>query len=254
MMITRAVMGAPARDTMRIMKHSLFQTLAFDPIPQAVRPVFEGVVNRNGWTGQPIVPYYMEQLDKELQFRPSTSSLARGAAKVFPFSPLKIENFIRGYLGTLGMYGVSAIDLATHNETFGFAERPTAHWTDMWILKRFFKDDREGGYRSQYYDFREQVEMVMKSYRALVRDQRIPEAVEMLQDNPQILRLDKLKRAIDERMDKIRVRRRTVEMSMNMDPESKRVQLDALTQLENMILRGMPQIRKDAGLKAGLFD
>src|SRR5690606_22598608 len=67
-------------------------------VPQAVRPALEvGVVNRSLFTGQAIVPKYLEDTIPEDQYTSKTSATARAIGKVMGVSPIKIEALSRGY-------------------------------------------------------------------------------------------------------------------------------------------------------------
>lgn len=79
-------------------------------VPQAIKPSIESAVNRNIFTGVPIVPESMTKLSPELQYKPYTSGTARLFGKATGMSPLKIEAFIKGTVGGVGSQAINVID------------------------------------------------------------------------------------------------------------------------------------------------
>jgi hypothetical protein len=87
-------------------KEEILSTLT----PQAIKPSIESAVNRNLFTGIPIVPASMEKLSPENQYKPYTSGTARIAGKMLGVSPLKIEAFVKGTFGGVGSQVINVID------------------------------------------------------------------------------------------------------------------------------------------------
>lgn len=89
--------------------------------PTIAAPLAENYANRSLFTGRPIVPRSMEDLEPVEQATPYTSETAkavsRGAAKVgeklgvdLGYSPAKLDNLVRGYAGGTGQLGTEILD------------------------------------------------------------------------------------------------------------------------------------------------
>lgn len=97
---------------------SLFASAAIDVIPTVGKPTIEQWANKSFFTDRPIIPFELEKQLPEYQYTPSTNMLVRKLSEGFASvanatglewlkfnqttSPLVIENYIRGWTGTLG--------------------------------------------------------------------------------------------------------------------------------------------------------
>lgn len=81
-------------------------------LPQAFKPIVESYANKNFFTGLPIVPDSMKNLSPEMQARPYTSGTARKIAKIGDWSPIKVEEFVKGTFGGVGSQALNVSDRA----------------------------------------------------------------------------------------------------------------------------------------------
>ena len=79
-------------------------------LPTAILPIIEWNTGYSLFRDQPIVPKRLENLPDELQYTPTTSAFSRVVGGTTGLSPLKIDNTIRGYTGTMGMFIVQLLD------------------------------------------------------------------------------------------------------------------------------------------------
>jgi hypothetical protein len=80
--------------------------------PQAIKPGLEVTMNKNLYTGQDIVPSYMQSLPADQQVKPNTSGTARLIAKPLGISPLMVQNEANTILGGLGSQLLNTSDQA----------------------------------------------------------------------------------------------------------------------------------------------
>ena len=78
--------------------------------PQAIRPSVEALTNKNLFTGLPQVPQSMEKLSPELQTKSYTSGTARLIGNTVNFSPIKVEEFIKGTGGGVASQALNVSD------------------------------------------------------------------------------------------------------------------------------------------------
>jgi hypothetical protein len=89
---------------------SLTNVLVPPILPVIAVPVVENWGNKSIFWGTPIVPSYREGLAARLQYRPSTTQVMRIVGGKLGLAPAKLENFVRGYTGTLGVDGLRTLD------------------------------------------------------------------------------------------------------------------------------------------------
>jgi hypothetical protein len=80
--------------------------------PQAIKPSLEVFTNKNFFTKAPIVPRSLDGLPPELQFKDTTSGMAKELGQILKMSPAKVENFIKSTFGGVGSQAIRAVDLA----------------------------------------------------------------------------------------------------------------------------------------------
>lgn len=147
----------------------VLQTLNADLTPQAFKPYQDMEKNRT-FTGQPILPFYLENVEASEQFTYYTSRTAREAGEHLGISPIKFDHYVRGYFGTLGVYATAAMD-ATIRATVGDdegGEPPTSGetWKENIVTKvlidRFVNEGppRRTKHMADLYDMIEEVEKV----------------------------------------------------------------------------------------------
>jgi hypothetical protein len=201
--LTRAAMGESTGEGLRAVRHSIMNTLAFNPLPQAIRPLVEQATNYNFFTGQPIVPFFMQKLDQAEQYRGSTTAIARAAGNVLPewagMSPLEIDNLMRGYIGSGWNYIDLFTDVVFNRPAFGLTDQAEELVTQKPFFKRFLVNNLGRGYAEDYYRMRDEVEGVVTTVNKLKT--RDPSRVnEYMKDNAEALRARAFVREADKRL------------------------------------------------------
>lgn len=72
-------------------------------LPTALLPIIENMANYSFFTDRPIVSQSQEKLPEKMQYGPYTSSLSKWIGETFGVAPKKVDNFITGYTGSIGM-------------------------------------------------------------------------------------------------------------------------------------------------------
>jgi hypothetical protein len=150
------------------------ETFSITP-PQIVKPLVEVYFNRDLYTGRPIEPYYMDRKMQEgFKQRPTTNEFAKflsqdlGLSRV-GYSPLDVEHLLSGYGGTLGVYGMAAIDSIMKSEAFIGDKtliKPYEDWRDNAMARRFFGQRFPSGTLERYYQLQKDVDQIVGSINA----------------------------------------------------------------------------------------
>jgi hypothetical protein len=212
--LVRLAMGEGSGESLRAFNHAWSQTMALTPIPQAVKPLIEHATGYNFFTGERIVPFYLDDMDPAEQYRESTSGIAKLTGKALPewmgMSPLEIENIMRGYLGSAFNYITFFTDYAIHRPWFGLTglnDKPQSLATDNPLFKKLFKGRALGG--QDFYDMREEVDNVTNTMRIL-RGRDPTKAQEYLNENREVLRMKGILRGYEKQLKNIRSQRKAL--------------------------------------------
>ena len=215
-------------------------TLAFDPIPQLVRPAYELAIDRNRFFDSPIVGFD-KYLEPEAQYNTRTAVSAVKLAEAMPDiapdflrSPKQLEHLIYGYTSAVGSISLWMADRMM--EEAGITEKKeTLQLTEMPVIKRFFRehDPRSVKYASYFYDIVNEADKAYKTINKYKKHGRMDAAREIQEENQEVLRkripLNRVKQEISEinrRMDRIA-------QSKFRKPEDKDQAIRRLTQRKN---------------------
>ena len=233
-------------DTGKDLKDSIVRnitsTLAINPIPQAFLPALENLANYSLFTGQPIVGMGMRDVAAPYQATPSTSLLAQEIGKSMNYSPMKVDNLIRGYTGTIGTYAVMAIDAVMRNE--GHPTKAGMGIEQTPVLKRFFASELGTGNISAYYDMKQKVEEATRTINFLERTGNMEDLQAYMQgDGAKMIALKPYVSALDKDMTMLRDTRRAVQAS-KMESQEKRDVLDNLRRAEIALTSRVRYVQK----------
>ena len=205
-------------DLRQSIARNITSTLVMNPIPHVAMPIIENVANYSFFTGQPIVGKGMEDVYTPYQANPSTSLLAQLVGKETNQSPLKIDNLIRGYTGTLGTYAVMMLDAAMRGE--GDDVKATKTLEQMPVFKRFMTTKQGSGTINAYYELKKEVDTAVKTVNFLERQGDYEElAVFQTGRGGKLLGIKDYMKGLDEEMSSLRTFRREARRS-RMDPDS----------------------------------
>jgi hypothetical protein len=239
------------RQTVNALKRGLETTLAFNPIPQAIKPAFEAYNNLSYFTGREIVPHFQGDRSPQLQHRPGTNVLAMALGEMFNESPSKIEHILRGYTGTIGSYVLFAADSAIRPHT-DYPSTPELRLDQYPMLRRFFQSDLGGGQLAEFYEFREASEEVTNSISALRGDHRHKEANRIVNENMGIIRTQSRRKGMDRVLANLRSHRMRILLDRRMGDAEKTRQLRAIQEREKAVLHDLQATRKRADLPVDL--
>jgi hypothetical protein len=241
----RALEYSFGTDTGKDVRDSLLRnamsTLSFNPIPQAVLPAVENITNHSFFTGEPIVGKGQEGFAPQYQYTGSTSELAKKVGRELDYSPAKIENFIRGYTGTLGSYAMMMLDSALTQE--GDAVKASKRMEQLPVIKRFFAGD--SGTISAYYDLKEEVDTVVQTVNMLQRTGNVEDLKEYLQENKKLYALKNYVGVLDKGMKQLSQASKMIGASKTMTADEKRESIDKIHEAQLKLTERVRILRKN---------
>jgi flagellar basal body rod protein FlgB len=235
-------------DTRTLIKQigwNIKNTLAIDPVPQAVRPIVEAYANKSMFTGRPIESDGDESKLASARYTERTSNTARLIADKMPgvldaanLSPKMIEHFTRGYLGEMGMYALGAADMAVAALTDA-PVKPSLRSDQIPLLKSFVRDEPaiSTKWRTELYEMHREVGEIYRTIQAY-RVQELDDKADAL-DDKNAVKLDERKALSDavKNLGDIAKEQDEVMRSRELTAKQKRVKLDELIREANELAK-----------------
>ena len=178
--------------------------------------------------------------------------MARVIGNTFGISPMKIDHVMKGYLGTLGGYGLMVGDKMTRVMT-GRNQSPMG-MDQAPVIRRVFMDQRTSrGLQQQYYELKEAVDGIINTERNLRKNKRDFNAAKVFRYNNQdVWNVRNELNAITRYMTRFRKKRNRIltDTTLSYDERVERIrQLEADRDRRLMVI---PLLRERANF--GAFD
>jgi hypothetical protein len=135
-------------------------------IPTAVLVPAEIWANKNTFTDRPIVPESVKNLDPEMQYGAHTSLTARKVGELTGTSPAQIDHAIRGFLGTMGVYGTMLADQGVR-AMGDYPPLADSTWRQMPVVRAFVHDPDtpNSRYLNDFYNLLDKARRADASYK-----------------------------------------------------------------------------------------
>lgn len=249
-MLHAALGSQDSSDLFRSVVHGVFETLAFNPVPQIVQPMREVQANRDFFRGSPIEDMSDEGKLPEARYDERTSAIGYGigqvTGKLLDVSPKQVDHLIKGYTGTLGGYVLSLSNVVA--EQFSDAERPAYTAGDVPVVKVVYQGDtvRSTRYQGEFYDALGETEQLYRTVKAYRQDGQGDKADEMAEANKDKLRHRQALGSARQQLGAIRKRMDAIHRDTGKSSEQKRKELDSLQHRANQVAeRIAKQVKED---------
>ncbi|HGM6086817.1 TPA: LPD38 domain-containing protein [Pseudomonas aeruginosa] len=217
----------------------IFDTLAFNPVPQFYQPIRELQANRNFFMGTPIEDMADEGKLPEARYDERTSVLSRAAGQVtgplFGISPKQLDHLVKGYTGTMGAYALAMGDLVAGAMTAG--EMPSSRIGDLPIAKVLYRGDepRSTRYQAEFYDMMQEADQLYRTMRYYRQEGRVDAAEQLLDGNRAKLRHRPALGLARQQLGALRKQMDAVYRNTEMTGEQKRERLNDLQLRSNQV-------------------
>ncbi|WP_322979104.1 LPD38 domain-containing protein [Pseudomonas sp. C11] len=226
-------------DLAKAVSQGVFQTLAFNPVPQFYQPIRELQANRNFFRDSPIEDMSDEGKLPEARYDERTSAISRLLGQVTGpvagLSPKQLDHLIAAYTGTLGQYVLDMSSLLA--STVSDADRPASRSGDIPILKVLYQGDspRTTKFQAEFYDMMREADQLSRTIKAYREEGRVDAAEQLLAANREKLRHRPALGFARKQLGNVRNQMDAVYRDTRMTPEQKRQRLDALQLRSNAI-------------------
>jgi hypothetical protein len=224
--------------------------------PQLIRPLLENLVNYSFFLGRPL------ESQAQLQRRPferygvGTSDAMKVVAEwleasanatgidAFAVSPIKLENAVRGLLGTTGGIALSMADMMINPDR---TDRPLHQQLSAQLTgaSAVLKNPVGTKYMDEIYNLEKKTEQVYNTYKSQLKtdpdkaDKFLADNIGMYEIRPAVQAVMKQIRALN----KIAME---IDKDTSMSPEERRKEIDELRVEQNEIARAVFSLRKEA--------
>jgi hypothetical protein len=230
-----------AKDFTQSMARNLANSLLANPIPQVALPLIEAGTNFSFFTMRPIVGQGLEGVAPAYQVGPGTSRLAEALGKSTNISPMKIDQILQGYTGTIGQYMSDMIDAVWDMH----ADNPKAskRFEQLPVVKRFVVNPDARGQVTAYYDLKNSVDEATRTANLLERSMNFEEYGKYMSENIQMFAFKDYILDLEKTMKEYRDTKNMIR-SLPMDADQKRDSIRAIDQIENQITANIQLLKK----------
>jgi hypothetical protein len=213
------------------------ETMAFNPMPQTFRPIYEAYSNKSMFTGRPIEGRRLQARKPGLRADPWTSEALQVVGEGLNISPKKMEALARGYLASMSTFLLAGPDQMAR--WFGdFPEKPTPRSDDYPLMGRFWRQGPARNTKSmtRFYELlTESNELVasVKHYAELGNAEKVKK---LLARNKKLYAYNPTLRSYQRSLSEIRKSMEVVYKSRK-SAEWKREMIDKLTGQRNAVVK-----------------
>ncbi len=216
--------------------HSVFNTLALNPIPQFALPVTEVLVNKSFFKDSPIEGISDKNKQAEDRYSPYTSDTVKALSQALGMSPKKIEHLIRGYTGTIGGYVLGLSDIVAR-QIMGVesADTPISRYP---IIKSVYQGSGPKSntkFVSDFYDAMDAANQAYGSYKQAMELGDTKRQKELINEEGDKLRARVNLSRIQRKITKLNKMQKTINDDRNLSGKEKRDRLDNITRQKNAL-------------------
>ena len=207
-------------------------------IPQALKPAIEAGLGKSFYTGRDILSQQEQSLLPKDQFRANTSELSKTVGKAAGIAPIKIDEFIKGYTGGMGLAFVQAISTGIpKGDTPADA---TKRLSELPVVGGAFQPNDAGNIANRVYDRMKDVQKVQASFDAALERGDRSGAMELLSKYGNELAMAETADYFTKTMSELTQYEKAIRAS-NMSPDEKRTQLDKLRKVKTQFASTVEQ-------------
>jgi hypothetical protein len=230
-----------------------FTTLVFGPsdfTPTIFKPMLENMTNHSFFTGRDLVGQYQQGLQTNEQKTAQTSAMAiaisdmlQNLPEPLQVSPIKVDNLIRGWLGTTGSAVTSASDIM-------FGDKPDQALNQAPGVGGMFYNPEGGGLKNDFYTMLDQAAKAKQTLTYLQKNDTPEKVREFIENNKVALQMYPKLNSIKSQLDAQRAQLNRALQGIKTDRKSPTEVADlksAIHANEMRILKGMPKLREQMG-------
>lgn len=210
-------------------------------VPSTIRPVLENMANYSFFLQRELESTSMQGKEPGQRYTSSTSELAKALGEATNFSPIKIDNLIRGWFGLVGSTGLLVTD-AMLNPT-----RPDRPIYQMPFASIFLYDTIGGRAKNEFYDIQNKAAQAENTFNDLL-EKDPAKAEKYLEKNEALISVAPILNSSLQELSELRRLRLMVEQgtdeALGMDGAERRKFIDEIRKNENEALSYVRELKK----------
>ncbi len=242
-------------DAFKNFSKSLMNGFQVNMIPTVAAPIAEQITNHNFFTDRPLIPSHLEKLLPEYQYTPYTTEATKALGHLVGAlpgmhdkgfaSPIVIDNYIRGWTGTLGTYAVEIADAALRKSgQLPDPIKPSMTLADIPIIKAFVIRHPSASAQSiaDFHDHYNEAKLVVDTVHYLAREgDATAMQREMMMDTSKLVKLDGIQTALAQSQNLVQL----IYKNPQIDADQKRQLIDTVYgQMITMARAGNEELRQ----------
>ena len=252
-LMTDGMHGSTFKEFKDSLGHAVFSTLNLNPMPQAFKPAYEWMANKNSYTNNPIVPEWQKKMPGADQYGDGTTAqamlLSRGVESVFGSrsslvpSPRNIDNAMRTLFGGVGVYAIQALDNTLRWAVPGMPTRPAPQLSDIPVLKRFVRSKYGGGLKNDFYEIKNSIDGLVLAVKQSAESGEPERATRLAMENENLLAVRSAIGRIEKKLSAIR-NGRSMDFRNNALTREREIMYD---EAEGRALALVPELKRTLG-------
>jgi len=198
-------------------------------IPQALRPAIEAELGKSFYTGNDTLTQHEKTLLPEEQFRNNTTEISKVVGKAAGVSPIKIDQLVQGYTGSLGLALMQTLSMGIPSK--GTPEQAYKRLSEMPVIGSAFQPNDAGAIISSVYDKMLEAKKVENTVNDLLAKGQRAEAMQMVQERSNDMMVASMADYYTTGIRDLTSYENAVRAS-NASPEEKRKRLDEIKQMK----------------------
>jgi hypothetical protein len=218
--------------------HTLGETFAFNPIPQAVKPIAEQWANKSFFTGRPIESQYQQKMKRGARYDPWTSPTLILAGKM-GIPPKRAEVLIRGFTADIGMSLLWISDIFARNFA-DFPVKPAMRIDEMPMIGRFVRQagpKRSTKYMSKFWDMMKEVDQLVTTVNMYKKSGDFEGAVRIAEKNQELIKFRPYMNKARQQLRKMSHQVKRIWNDPNMLADAKKEMIDKIYEERNILVK-----------------
>lgn len=236
------------KNIMKTLQESFFPRGGY--LPTALGPIIENQTNYSFFFDRPIIPYGEERIEAQLQTVGYTSEVAKKLGRLLNYSPIKIDNMLRGYFAGLGKFGIDGLDKILKSAGLAGTEiDPKKYWFEQPMARAIIIREPIGSASesvNRFYRYYKEAEEAEQTFKKIAETDK-EKAKAYLQKRPRAL-LATYYRGMQKQLSLFREARDKVYKMDELSPLKKRQMIDkinrAMTELASKAIMVEDEFRK----------
>lgn len=229
------------------------------PVPTTLRPFIEKALNKDFFTGRPVIPRGQENIEGEFRETSQTSDVVKGISRMLNLhevglDPITLEHFFEAYTGGLGRMSADIADATMATVTgnanprpghtqLGPLSIPPAHkWPAVKGFVSNFPETNESTER--FYRFAEETEKAAGTASKLEKELRLDDLEDYIEQKFGLIAAAPDTRKIIAELRSLREQRQLIRNSPSMNSAQKQEMIDMLLEMEYSMVRSAGELER----------